>query len=84
MGPKWEKIYFLENLVLNLIELRLKYLPKTIGVYKEAIKKDSIYMGEKTLSRDIAENETLEQLFKQRWEDDAITLELNNEWHWFW
>ncbi len=63
-SPEQGKIYFSENQVPDLIKLGLEYLPKTVRFDKEAIRKDSVCMGEKTLSGDIAENETVEELFR--------------------
>lgn len=73
------KIYVLENQILDLIKLGLEHLPKAIKIYKKAIKKDIIYRGKKTLSRDIARNETMKKLFRQKQVDDVITSKLYNK-----
>lgn len=46
-------------------------------MYKEAVRKDSVDIGEKTLvSGDIGRNETVEEFFRQVREDGAVTSEL--------
>lgn len=59
------KIYFLKNQVSNLIKLGLEHLPKIVRTDKEVIRKDFVYVEEKALSRDIAKNKTVEELFRQ-------------------
>lgn len=64
-GLERGKIYFLESQVPNLIKLGLDHLSKAVKVYKEAVRKDSVDIGEKTLVlTDIGGNETVEELFR--------------------
>ncbi len=80
-GPEQKKIYFTENQLLDLIKLKLDHLPKAVKAYKEAVKKNLVDVGEKTLiSSNIGGNKTVEELSRQVREDGIITSKLYNEW----
>lgn len=77
-GPERGKIYFSENKVPDLIKLELDYLSKAIGAYKEAIRKDTVDVGDNAavISGDTRANEAVNELFRQAREDGAVTSEL--------
>lgn len=70
------KIYFSENQVSNLVQLRLIHLPQVVKAYKKAIQKDTLH---KTfIFKDRAENKVVNKLFRQTRENIAVTSHLTD------
>lgn len=60
----------------------LEYLPKAIGAYKKAVKKNIVdVIGNKVVvvSGDTSINKAVDNFFRQAWEDNTIISELYDE-----
>lgn len=77
-GFKYDKIYFSENQVPNLIKQRKEHLRQTIKNYKQVVIKDLVYKVDKwILEVEVrAGNETIDKLFVQVREEIAVTSDL--------